>query len=722
MRNIWRIFTRDLGKLRRNVIALIVAVGLVIVPPLYAWFNIGGGWDPYGNTGGMKVAIANEDEGYKSDLIPIEVNIGETVVSTLRANNQLNLQFVDGDQALEGVKSGEYYAALVIPKSFSADMMTLFSTDVKHSKIIYYENQKMSAVSPEVTSQGATTIQTTVNSTFAQTISDVGLSAASGIMDYLDSDQVANYVANLSSTLDSGIGDLRSAASALQSFEDTLGSTVSLVNSTSDLMGGTGGTSEKAGQALSDAKSGMSDIQGAISGSTSLINRALKDSASSYSSVSTAIDQAADAGSEQLDDAEDDLKGIAGDLMNQAVSYRDIRDVVARLPQSAVRDRALDALDTAIQRNNELAEKLTGIASSLEDGSKVASQDVQAAKDAVAAAKASVDTAKDSYEETLKSQVDDLSDSIEGITSSTSSISDELNATVSTLSDASGSLADDLGDFQRMLGKAKDTLNKSADSLQKLKDDLASAVQSGDLDRVRDLIGSDPAALATELAAPVGLDTRPIFPMKNNGSAMAPFYTILSIWVGSIVLAAMLSVEVPDRVVERFAPIRLHEVYLGRFCIFGLLSLCQTTLVVAGDIMFFGIQCLNPPQMFLACWVSGIVFTLIVYTLTVSFGTIGKAVAVVLLVMQVAASGGEFPIAMYEPVFQAIYPFLPFVHGMDAVRAAMAGAYGNEYWVEIGCLLAYLIPVLALGIVFRRPVIRLNRWIIEKLEDTKFIV
>ena len=157
MRNIWRIFTRDLRNLRHNVIGLIVVVGLIVVPPLYAWFNIAGGWDPYGNTGGMKVAVANADEGYKSDLIPIEVNLGDTVISQLRANDQLDWQFVDKDEAIEGVKSGAYYAAVVIPKDFSADMMTLFSTEVKHSKIIYYENQKKSAVAPEVTSQGAST-------------------------------------------------------------------------------------------------------------------------------------------------------------------------------------------------------------------------------------------------------------------------------------------------------------------------------------------------------------------------------------------------------------------------------------------------------------------------------------------------------------------------------------------------------------------------------------
>ena len=118
MRNIIKLFKRDLQHVRRSVIALIVAVGLVIVPVLYAWFNIAGSWDPYGNTGNLKVAVANSDAGYKSDLIPIQVNMGESVVSSLRANDQIGWEFVNEDDALEGVKSGEYYAAVVIPKSF----------------------------------------------------------------------------------------------------------------------------------------------------------------------------------------------------------------------------------------------------------------------------------------------------------------------------------------------------------------------------------------------------------------------------------------------------------------------------------------------------------------------------------------------------------------------------------------------------------------------------
>lgn len=127
VKNILRIMYGDLTHATKNVIGAIVLVGLIVVPALYAWFNIAGSWDPYGNTQGLKVAVANEDAGYQSDLVPLEVNVGDSVVSALRADDEFDWVFTDEEAAVEGVRSGAYYAAIVIPESFSADMMTLFS-------------------------------------------------------------------------------------------------------------------------------------------------------------------------------------------------------------------------------------------------------------------------------------------------------------------------------------------------------------------------------------------------------------------------------------------------------------------------------------------------------------------------------------------------------------------------------------------------------------------
>lgn len=90
--------------------------------------------------------------------------------------------------------------------------------------------------------------------------------------------------------------------------------------------------------------------------------------------------------------------------------------------------------------------------------------------------------------------------------------------------------------------------------------------------------------------------------------------------------------------------VRIHEIYLGRWIIFLILGLLQSTLIALGDLYYLGIQCEHTFLFLFGCWFSSIVYVTISYTLTVSFGDIGKAGSVVLLVMQVAGTGGTFPI------------------------------------------------------------------------------
>ena len=268
------------------------------------------------------------------------------------------------------------------------------------------------------------------------------------------------------------------------------------------------------------------------------------------------------------------------------------------------------------------------------------------------------------------------------------------------------------------------------------------------------------------LAAPVAVDRIALYPVANYGSAMAPFYTILSIWVGAIILVAMLKVSISDHEKARILGLgndlplgsgvglreamiagriagpaaaldvlkkpraessgnarqfglRLHHEYFGRYMIFGFLALLQGTLVCLGDMFYLGVQCEHPIQFLMVGWLSALVFSNIVYTLALSFGDIGKAIAVVLLVMQVAGSGGTFPIETLPTFFQVVSKWLLFPYAVDAMHSAMAGSFGMEYWVSMGKLALFLVPSLLLGLMLRKPVIRFNDWVIRNLESTK---
>lgn len=736
MRNIIAIFKRDLSRIRGSVVALIVAVGLVIVPTLYAWFNIAGSWDPYGNTGNLKVAVANSDDGYMSDLIPVRVNIGDTVVSALRENDQLDWRFVSESDAVEGVRSGEYYAAVVIPENFSSRMMTVFSSEAEHAEIVYYENQKANAIAPRVTDKAASTVRQQIDETFAKTISDVGLATTSSLLEFMDGDQIAAYAGNLSGTLAGAITTLRDASGSVDEFAGLLQSSTGLLDSTSDLLASAGAANENAEALVGDAKTGLSGMHDALDAAVAAINQSLKDSAGDYDAAAKAIDEAFGAADAHVSLTVTQLRDASADVAKRASDMRDVQDNIlaverdvegSNLPEKLKAelvqkiDIVANTVGNVANQQELLAKHLSDAAASLETGAADARAKAQAVKDGIAEAKGSIGGVKDSYNATLKQQISDLSDAVADVARRGSDMADDLGATVTDLSHAASALSDDLVGAHEVLAGASADLVSAADDLQRLKEGLDTAVTSGDLDRVRELIGSDPAALADALAAPVALDRQAVYHIKNYGSAMAPFYTTLSIWVAGIVLAAMLKANVDEADVKALGNPRLHELYLGRYAFFALLAFAQATLVCAGDLLFFGIQCEHPFQFMLVGWLAGFVFSNMIYTLTVSFGDIGKAIAVVLLVMQVAGSGGTFPIEMTADFFQAVYPFLPFTHAINAMHAAMAGAYGMEFWIELGTLSLYLIPSLALGLVFRRPVIRANRWIIEKLEETKLM-
>ena len=777
MKLIWKIFVRDVRQATRNVIAVIVAMGLVIVPALYAWYNIAASWDPYGNTKALKVAVANVDKGYKSDLMPITINVGETVTNTLRANHDLDWQFVDRAKAIDGVNSGEYYAALIIPKSFSSDMMTLFSPKIKHAKLEYYLNEKINPIAPHITDQGATTVATTIDQTFVKTLASVALDLVSNVADYAQSPQMEQYVNNASSHIATMSSRLTGTASQMDSYANLLGAANSIIDSTDKLLGSTGSAAATTKKALKQTRNGVSSLDKALSGATDGVGTALQQAGSSYDTIAKQIDAAfADVGSQssqisnKLTDMQSKVEAQADSFGKYAAALRDLAKQAASLPVggdtvAAQLNAAADQATKAQQSMQQAATALGDAATHIANGTADADTARRDLKSQIAAAKQSITQASHTYKSTLKPQLNNLTSSMDEVTTQASSVIDGLASTVSSVSGLSGGVSDSLTDIQSALTDAASALTRSAKKLDNLSSQLASITNGGTID-LSVISSAKPDAIASMLAAPVAVDRIALYPVANYGSAMAPFYTILSIWVGAIILVAMLKVSISDHEKARIlglgndlplgsevglreamiagriagpaaaldvlkkpraeAPgnarqfgLRLHHEYFGRYMIFGFLALLQGTLVCLGDMFYLGVQCEHPIQFLMVGWLSALVFSNIVYTLTLSFGDIGKAIAVVLLVMQVAGSGGTFPIETLPTFFQVVSKWLLFPYAVDAMHSAMAGSFGMEYWVSMGKLALFLVPSLLLGLMLRKPVIRFNDWVIRNLENTK---
>jgi len=212
VRTIWAIYRADLRRAHRSLIALVVIFGLVVIPSLFTWFNVAASWDPFGNTRSLRIAIANTDAGYKSDLVPLHINIGDQVVSALRKNDKFDWVIASEEAAVEGTRSGDYYAAIVIPEDFSKDMLTFFDGEVSSAPMTYYVNEKKNGISPKLAGQGAEFVSAQVNQTFAQTLAEVALDTASSMGDALSSTTATGAVTTLDNRVQSVATRPRTAA------------------------------------------------------------------------------------------------------------------------------------------------------------------------------------------------------------------------------------------------------------------------------------------------------------------------------------------------------------------------------------------------------------------------------------------------------------------------------------------------------------------------------
>ena len=726
MKNVWKIFQRDMMRVRNNVIALVVIIGISVVPCLYAWFNIAASWDPYSNTGNLKVAVASADEGYEGSLIPIEINIGDKVLSALRENTQMEWVFTTEEKATSGVKSGKYYAAIVIPKDFSNKMMSVFSEKVEKPEITYYSNAKENAIAPKVTDKGAGAVQRQVNEVFIETVSDTTLTVLQAVSNMTQASGAETIVDNLNSNLNQIAGDLTASAGLLESFSDMTGSAQKLLSSTTEFLQTVQQQTKESRQTFQETSKTFSGLDDSMDAAADSVGTALKSAENVYDQMDQVISGAFSDESADAQQIASTLDTLAGQVGNVVTAYTSVRDSVAavadKYPEtSPLVDALVVRMDTSIQQQKNLQSKLQDSAKGLRDATTDLGTARSELKDLAAKNRENMSGMSASYKSSVQKSLNQLSASLTSSKQEISSLLSQLDQSANGIYKLTDTADSDLSEIQKVLGDSGELLTEASDRIADTTARLDEMEASGDFSELKALISGDKSAISTFLAAPVSLDTHKIYEIANYGSSMAPFYSVLSIWIGGIVLVAMLKVNVSENCTKGLKNVELHQIYFGRFITFMIVGLFQSTLIALGDLLYLGIQCEHPFLFLLGCWFSSLVFVNIIYTLTVSLGDIGKAVSVILLVVQVAGTGGTFPIEVAPSFFRAVYPLLPFTHSMAALRETVGGMYGMNYWIDLGKLAIFLGISLIVGLVLRKPIIKANDAFTEKLEETKLM-
>lgn len=687
MRNIWTVFKTDIRTLSKCFFACVVVVAIALLPSLYAWLNIYSNWDPYGNTGGISIAVASLDEGY-TDADGTYENKGDDVVADLREATSINWVIVDTEEeAKGGVESGDYYAAVVIDKQFSRNMYRMLTDWTGKPAITYYENAKKNAVATKITDTAVETLKRSISENYLEVV--IG-----GIMEQsnlLAADLTADDPeAAVKGVLYQAQDLLHACGRMMDAFEAAGGS----------------GVSESSAAALEAAVASINknlpdgaQLQQTAAEIQMQLNTALARVERALDRLNSAIENAPDQEETQqkLLDAADTMDKTADALETWAAGLEDSGTEAGKIQAEAARQTAAECRKTAKQ--------LRALAESPDSADLLA--DCDALVKSIRTMVDKIPVTSKALQKELDTVAGQVADTMEGMAA--------LAGDAKAMKTALAETADAVGDTMALLRPATEKL---LTSLESTIDDLEGLTTDEYMDTLVNILGGDPAVYGQYFPEMVQTSVNAVYPIANYGSAMTPFYTVLAIWVGGVILSSLIKIHART---EGLIDPKPAELYFGRYLFFFVLSQIQAAVIVTGDLYILKVQCLHPGMLYLTGALTAFTFSLLIYSLALSFGDVGKAIVVVIMVMQIAGSSGTFPIELLPAIYQKIYRFFPFPYAIDAMRECICGMYGNYYWQQIGFLLLFAAAALLIGLLVRRPFMGLNHFMEEKLEETELL-
>ncbi len=687
MHNIWTIFKNDLRSLGKCFFACVVAVAIALLPSLYAWLNIYSNWDPYGNTGGISIAVASLDEGYTDENGCYE-NKGDAVVEDLRNATSINWVIVPTEQeAKQGVEAGDYYAAVVIDRQFTRNMYRMLTDWTGKPAITYYENAKKNAVATKITDTAVETLKRSISENYLEVV-------ISSIMEQ------SNLLA-----ADLNTEDPEAAVKGvLYQAQDLLHAGLHMMDAFQKA--GNGGVSASNAAAVEDAIAAINrhlpdgDTLHKTAAEIQLeLNAALARAERALEKLQDAIENAPAPGSsrEELLKAADRMDSAAASLDKWAADLERIGNDIAMKQAEAARQTAA--------RCRELAGQLRALAEApdakdiLNDCDRLIT-DIRGMVDQIPVTAAAL-------QKQLSVVSGQVADTMEGVAA--------LNADAKALKTALKQTGDAAG---AAMGLLRPAAEKLLSSLEETLEGLQEYTDEQFRGTLLEILGGDPLVYGQYFPEMVQTRIHTVYPVANYGSAMTPFYTVLSIWVGGVILSSIVKVHART---EGLIDPKPAELFFGRYLFFFVISQIQSIVIVSGDLYLLKVQCLHPGMMYLTGALTAFTFSLLIYSLAISFGDVGKALVVVIMVMQIAGSSGTFPIELLPEIYQKIYRFFPFPYAIDAMRECICGMYGSYYWQQVGFLLLFAAAALVIGLLVRRPFMGLGHFMEEKLEETELL-
>ncbi len=713
IKNIWTIYKEDLKRIFTNYAALIVILALCILPSLYAWFNIKASWDPYGQqaTSQIKIGVINNDKGteFNGKLI----NIGDQVVDQLKENDLMGWQFVDEAEGEKALEEGTFYATIMIPDNFSQDITSLVTSDVKKGQMIYRVNEKINAIAPKLTSKGATGVQENINQTIVKTVSGILFEAGKGL----------------------GLEIQETVLPQLSHVYDQLEELISKFDDMNSLV-----------QTAHNGGIQLKDLIASIQTDLPLIETTITSAKTTITSLESFMDTSKSALSDFMPTLKNDLLLIQtiADELNTYVSQ--IEETI--LSGSDKAPQLIENLITKVESTQSLVQSFVKV---LESFNKFPAGRFDELISQLQGVNGELDKAKDFLQQlhdttvnggepnltvlnnikTLLSSVSSTASAIynrfdSAIVPSLNNVIDQAYSTATNVLQVLKEAETKLPDVASLLNTAYEGADKGIDAIEYINSKLPEAEnkvrevtaklgdinESQSLQEVLTLLQEAVTERQNFMSSPVDLVEETIFPMHNYGTAMTPFYSVLAQWVGMTLLISMLSVHAKGEY-------RPSEEYFGKFLLFATIALVQGLIIALGDLYLLNIYCVNPGLFIVGILFTSITFTFIVYSLVSVFGNVGKVVSIILLVLQVAGSGGTFPIQLTPKFFQIINPFLPFTYAISFARESIGGVVENVLAKDIIIMCIYSVGAVLISLFLKKPINKLLQGFAEKFEESE---
>ena len=743
IQHIVQIYKTDIKNIVTNWVTAVIISGLIFLPSLYAWFNIYASMDPYANTANMKIAIVNEDMGAIAN--GNDLNIGNEIVTNLAENKNFSWHFISRAKALDQLNNGDYFAAIIVPKDFSENLTSIMTDTPTKAQIDYYVNEKINPIAPKITSKGASVITDQISSEFISTVNGiifdifntVGIEVEKNIPDINKFENyiftIEQHLPEIESTLTQSAKDAKEAINLVNGAMAQIPEVQKVTNNglSSIDNGLTLITNvETMLQNLSPiVKENLATIQTIKNEFNQLLEK-LQNTNVTSSNISQIQKQLIEA-QQLLNECIQSMETLQNVASTEAVVRKqlenDIQNTITQLQQNT-------SAESAQFDHNKLIQQLQSVQKQLQTNSNLADYPAKSLTQLNQLKSLLVEISTNVQQldktngnsESIKNDLAHLQQVAQNITNHlaqffnnfVNQLEPKINSTLVGAKDTLTSAATLLTKVQNVIPQAEQLLKNTQGTLSsassildqvqpnlptlnkkivELAEKLRALNSTADITEIVQLLKNDVNAERDFFEEPIKLDEHSVFPIANYGTSMTPFYTVLAIWVGCLLLISLLAVDM-----HHGKTYSIREVYFGRLLTFTTLSLLQTFIIAIGDILLLDGSIHAPLYFVLFALLISFVFVTIVYTLVTVFGNVGKAMAIVMLVLQIAGSGGTYPVELLPRFFQILNPFLPFTYAIEMMREAVGGIIWGKVFVDVGVLLFVWLFFILFGYFFKK--------------------